>query len=58
MTTRITVTPHGHNVEVVITENGVETVNTPDPHSSTDYYVYDSKTVMVREIDGWAEKLE
>lgn len=56
MTTTVTVQPFGHNVEVKVTENGVDTLHVPDPHAMTSYSVYDSKSVTVRETGGRAEK--
>ena len=61
MTTRITVTPNGHEIEVVIGsgEPGHRSVETtrPDPHGTHEYYVYDDREVTVREVGGFVEKV-
>ena len=61
MTTKITVTPHGHQIEVVIAvgapgHRSVETTR-PDPHGTHDYYVYDDREVTIREFGGFVEKV-
>jgi hypothetical protein len=56
MTTIVTVQPHGHYAEAVIVENGLQGVQRLDPHGTTNLSVYDGKSVLVREVAGWAPK--
>lgn len=56
MTTIVTVLPHGHNAEVVITQGGVERVQACNPHGENRYAVYGDTTILVREFAGWAPK--
>ena len=60
MTTTVLVMPHGHNVEVLVTDReGGEMVtrtDRPDPHGAHHYAAYDERTIAVRELEGWAPK--
>ena len=51
MTTRVTIDPSGHKIEVTLKEGETETkqvleVNTP----ATDFWIYGVKTIAIREI--------
>ena len=58
MTTTVIVRPHGHNADAILTEMAnrefVQTVVPLDPHGETAFSVYDGKTVLIREREGWA----
>lgn len=60
MTTIVVVIPHGHNVEVeqchLVGDTTVSRVTNPDPWGEHRFAIYDTHSIIVREIEGWAEK--
>jgi len=52
MTTRVTVDPCAHRIEVILTEGGNTTNEILEQGTpARDFWVYDNKSVLIREIE-------